>query len=373
MIERDPIFVGVQMRNWKAVVASLSLFAAGTGAAQQPPSRVTATRAMVDSASALLATVAGGPSGTETILGFDKGKNLALELADEARYDWAYWPTERVGVPLDLMNGEQRRLTHELLTSLLSARGYLKVVQIMQLEQILGLLDTAGLPRGVGHYEVVLFGKPSLTEEWSWRFEGHHVSLNVVVAPEGVSVTPSFFGSNPAEVRSGPLTGFRVLGAEEDLARELVESLTAAQRGQAIVSQEAPRDIFTGNIGKPADQWETWRTTLLPEGIPVAELNEVQQHWVRRILDEVVGVYRPELSSEFLGSIDPKTLSFAWLGSIERGAPHYFRLQGTEFVFEYDNVQDNGNHVHSVWRDKAGDFGMRLLGEHYRMSHARAE
>ena len=359
------------MRNLRTVVASLALLVAGTSIAQ--PSRVTATEAMVESASARLATVAGGPSGTEAILGFDKAKNLALELSDEARYDWAYWPTERVGVPLDLMTGDQRRLTHQLLTSLLSARGYLKVVQIMQLEQILGLLDTAGLPRGVGHYEVVLFGKPSLTEEWSWRFEGHHVSLNVVVAPQGVSVTPSFFGSNPGEVRSGPLTGFRVLGAEEDLARELVGSLTPAQRDRAVVAPEAPRDIFTGNIGKPAEQWETWRTTLLPEGISVAELNEVQQHWVRRILDEVVGVYRPELSSEFLAAIDPETLSFAWLGSTERGAPHYFRLQGADFVFEYDNVQDGGNHVHSVWRDKSGDFGMRLLGEHYRTSHVRAE
>jgi len=255
----------------------------------------------------------------------------------------------------------------------LSARGYLKVVQIMQLEQILGMLDTAGLPRGVGHYEVVLFGKPSLTEAWSWRFEGHHVSLNVAVAPAGVSVTPSFFGSNPAEVRSGPLTGFRVLGAEEDLARELVTSLTAAQRGKAVVSAEAPRDIFTGNINKPADQWEAWRDTLQVAGIPVTELNEVQQHWVRRILDEVVGVYRPELSAEFLRAIDPKTLSFAWMGATERGAPHYFRLQGADFVFEFDNVQDNGNHVHSVWRSKSEDFGMKLLGEHYRLSHVRAE
>ncbi|MGH3309368.1 MAG: DUF3500 domain-containing protein, partial [Streptomyces sp.] len=118
-------------------------------AAAQEPSRVTATADMVEAASALLATVAGGPGGTEALLGFDKGKNLALELDDEARQDWAYWPTERVGVPLDLMTGEQRRLTHALLTSLLSARGYLKVMQLMQLEQILGLLDTAGLPRGV--------------------------------------------------------------------------------------------------------------------------------------------------------------------------------------------------------------------------------
>jgi hypothetical protein len=354
-----------------AVAVLLSLAAAAATA--QQPSRVTATEEMVEAANALLATVAGGPGGTESILGFDKRKNLALELGDQARQDWAYWPTERVGVPLDLMTAEQRRLTHQLLTSLLSARGYLKVVQIMQLEQILGMLDTAGLPRGVGHYEVVLFGKPSSTEPWSWRFEGHHVSLNVAVAPAGVSVTPSFFGSNPGEVRSGPLTGFRVLGAEEDLARELVTSLTQAQRGKAVVSAEAPRDIFAGNIGKPEDQWEAWRATLLPQGVPVAELNEVQQHWIRRILDEVVGVYRPELSTEFLRSIDPKTLSFAWMGATERGAPHYFRLQGEDFVFEYDNVQDNGNHVHSVWRNKSEDFGAQLLGEHYRTSHVRAE
>ena len=360
------------MRNRMLIVVG-ALTAWSASAPAQDASRVATTEDMVDAASALLATVTGGPGGTETLLGFDKGKNLALALDDEAREDWAYWPTERVGVPLDLMTAEQRRLTHALLRSLLSARGYLKVVQIMQLEQILAMLDTGGLPRGVGHYEVVLFGKPSLDDPWSWRFEGHHVSLNVVVAPAGVSVTPSFFGSNPAEVRSGPLTGFRVLGAEEDLARELVTSLSAAQRGEAVVSAEAPRDIFSGNINKERDQWDAWRATLEPEGIRVATLNEVQQHWVRRILDEVVGVYRPELSAEFLRGIDVRTLRFAWAGATERGAPHYFRLQGEDFVFEFDNVQDNGNHVHSVWRDKSGDFGQRLLGEHYRTSHLRGQ
>jgi hypothetical protein len=360
------------MRDRTVIFAALVGLGAAMAQAQEAE-RVVATQAMVDAASKLLATVSGGPGGTESILGFDKAKNLALSLDDEARQDWAYWPTERVGVPLDLMTGEQRRLTHELLTSLLSSRGYFKVVQIMQLEQILGMLDTAGLPRGVGHYEVVLFGKPSLDTPWSWRFEGHHVSLNVVVAPAGVSVTPSFFGSNPAEVRSGPLTGFRALGPEEDLARELVASLTPAQRAKAVVSAEAPRDIFTGNIGRERDQWEAWRATLQPQGVGVAELNEVQRHWVRRILDEVVGVYRPELSAEFLRGIDVESLRFAWMGATERGAPHYFRLQNESFVFEFDKVQDNGNHVHSVWRNKDEDFGMRLLPEHYRTSHLRAE
>ena len=349
-------------------VAVLAFFLGSTASAQDV-TRVEVARSMVEGAKALLATVAAGPSGTETLLGFDRGKNLALALDDPARHDWAYWPTERVGVPLDLMTAEQRQLTQRLLTSLLSSRGYFKVVQIMQLEQILGLLDTAGLPRGVGHYKIVLFGTPSLETPWAWRFEGHHVSLNVVVAPDGIGVTPSFFGSNPAEVRSGPLTGFRALGVEEDLGRELVTSLNEAQRGRAVVSAQAPRDIFTGNIGKEPDQWEAWRATLMPEGIRVAELNEVQQHWVRRILEEVVGAYRPELSGEYLSSIDPVDLSFAWMGPIESGAPHYFRLQGADFVFEYDNVQDGGNHVHSVWRNKSEDFGLRLLGEHYQTSH----
>jgi hypothetical protein len=364
-------------RGAGAIMTSRGLCGGGlvllSSAAFGQDARIAVNESMVEAASALIASVARGPGGNAGIMGFDKAKNLALTLDDEARESWTYWPTERVGVPLDLMTAEQRRLTQDLLTSLLSVRGHLKVVQIMQLEQILGMLDTIGFPRGVGHYEIVLFGAPSATAPWSWRFEGHHVSLNVAVAPAGISVTPTFLGSNPGEVRNGPLTGLRVLGEEEDLGRQLVSSLTETQRSRAIVSVEAPRDIFTGNLGKERDQWEAWRATLLPAGIGVAELNEVQQHWVRRILDEVVGVYRPEVAGEILRGIDPRTLSFAWMGATEPGAPHYFRLQGDDFVFEYDNVQDGANHVHSVWRDESADFGRNVLGEHYRTAHVHTE
>jgi len=341
----------------------------GSSVLAQGAAQLEVNQSMVEAASALLATVASGPGGPETLLGFDRSKNLALPLNDEAREDWAYWPTERAGVPLELMTAKQRALTHELLTSVLSSRGYLKVVHIMQLEQILNLLDEGGLPRSVGNYKLVFFGTPSAQSPWAWRFEGHHVSLSVSVAPDGVAVTPSFFGANPAQVRSGPLTGFRVLAAEEDLARELVTSLSDVQRGRAVISNQAPADIFTGNIRRERDQWNAWIASLQPEGIRVADLNEVQQHWVTRILEEVVASYRPELSGAYLSSIDPATLSFAWMGALERGAPHYFRLQGADFVFEYDNVQNEGNHVHSVWRDKSEDFGMRVLGSHYQTSH----
>jgi hypothetical protein len=356
-------------------LAAIAVLLTCSSAAAQDTARGAVTREIVDTATALLATVANGPSGAETILGFDKRKNLELALDDGAREDWTYWPTERVGVPLDLMTAEQRRLTQRLLTSVLSTNGYYKVAHIMQLEQILGMLDAAGLPRGVGHYKVVLFGKPSMETPWAWRFEGHHVSLNVTVSPEGIATTPTFFGSNPAEVRSGPLTGFRVLGAPEDLARELVTSLSDAERTKAVIAAQAPSEIFSGNIRIRNERasWNAWKEQLQPQGVRVGELNEVQQHWVRRIIEEVVASYRPELSSNYLRTIDVRSLSFAWAGATERGQPHYFRLQNSDFVFEYDNVQDNGNHVHSVWRDKTEDFGAELLPEHYRTSHLRAD
>jgi hypothetical protein len=337
---------------------------AASAAAQSPQQRADVER-VVAAARALVATVENGPSGVERVVGYDRRASLMLPFDDPAKAQWSYWPTSRAGLPLELMSVSQRMLVHDLLRSVLSSRGHGKVSNIMQLEDILKVLDEVGLPRDVGHYVVVFFGEPSTDAPWAWRFEGHHVSLNVTVAPDGIAVTPSFLGANPAEIRSGSLAGYRVLSAEEDLGRELVRSLTAAQRERAVLSATPPSDIMTGNLGKERDEWDAWRATLEPAGIPVAELNEMQRHWVRRILDEVVTSYRPEISEAYLRSIDVDSLSFAWLGSIERRAPHYYRLQGPDFLFELDNVQNDGNHVHSVWRSQSGDFGADVLATHY--------
>jgi hypothetical protein len=267
------------------------------------------------------------------------------------------------------MNAAERRSTHDLLASVLSSQGYLKAVHIMQLEQILDMLDEGGLPRSVDHYVLAIFGEPSLTGAWAWRFEGHHVSLSVAVTPDGVSVTPSFLGSNPAQVVSGPLAGFRVHGRIEDLARDLVTSLNSRQQAQAIVADAAPGEIATANINKPRSEWNSWRATLEPVGIDVDDLNEVQQHWVDLILGEVIGNYQPGVQRAYLDAVDAESLKFAWMGSIERGQPHYFRLQGPDFLYEYDNVQNGGNHVHAVWRSKSEDFGVDLLARHYAQDH----
>jgi hypothetical protein len=61
-------------------------------------------------------------------------------------------------------------------------------------------------------------------------------------------------------------------------------------------------------------------------------------------------------------------IRFGWAGAIARGRPHYYRIQGPLFLIEYDASQNDGNHVHTVWRDFSGDFGRDLLRQHYAMA-----
>jgi len=343
------------------------------------PDRAQVREDMTHAASLLWSSISGEASRVENLVRYSRQDLLSLSLHDEARRDWVYWPRERVGLPLQLMSAEQRVMVQDLLTSILSASGYLKVVHIMQLEQILAVLEDLGLPRGVHHYVIALFGRPSMVEPWAWRFEGHHVSLSVTVSPDGVRVTPSFLGADPAETITGPLAGFRPLHAEEDLGRQLIRSMSQTQQAQAILSAVAPQDIFSTNLdmgrsrNKDRSIWDDWRNTLKPEGISVSSLGQGQQKLVRRILEEVVTRYRPEISMAYLESVNLKKLSFAWMGSLEKRSPHYYRIQGVDFVFEYDNVQDGGNHIHSVWRSLTGDFGDDILGQHYRLSHAQVD
>ena len=354
----------------RIITAAVALLFASAASAQDAETDAL-RQSMFEAADKIMQTVAGEASRIEAMTGVQHAANMKFALDDEERQNWQYWPAVRVGLPLENMSADQRRMTHDLLNTTLTSNGYLKVVHIMQLEQILDMFDEIGLPRAVDHYRLAVFGTPSMTNAWAWRFEGHHVSLNVSVAPEGVTVTPSFFGSNPAEVVGGPLAGFRVHGALEDLARGLVSSLTGRVRTEAILSDEAPREIFASNINRDRSDWDAWREALQPEGVSVASLNEVQQHWVGLILEEVVGNYRNAISEPELAALDVASLRFVWMGSTERGKPHYFRFQGEDFVFEYDNTQNNGNHVHSVWRSKASDFGMGMLERHYQTSHVQ--
>jgi hypothetical protein len=340
--------------------------------------------AMTAAARALLESVRGAPEFSERLRSYSMEDKLLLATDSPWREQWQYWPTERSGLSFDLMHAKHRALTHELLWVLLSNRGYHKLLNIMQLETVLQPNSGTGFPRGVEDYSVTLFGEPSDTAPWAWRFEGHHVSLSISVVPgQGFTVTPTFFGADPATVTSGPLAGLRVLRVEEDLGRQLATSLTPAQLRAATVPGtpdwnakggfsypgDVPWDIMAGTILTDRSDWSSWKTAIRHDGIAFRELDGGQQATLLAILDEIFTTYRPEIAEPYRASLDLDGLRFAWIGGLEAGEPHYYRIQTRDFLFEYDNVQGNANHIHEVWRSRAGDFGEDLLARHRAAAH----
>ena len=296
--------------------------------------------------------------------------------ADE-RMHWHFIPTEafpRKGLLIRSMNEPQRKLAHDLLKAGLSQRGYLAAASIMDLETVLKALEASQRaaapqpPRGTPlerdpeKYFFSIFGTPSAKDTWGWRVEGHHVSLHfTVVNGTLVASSPSFFGTNPAEVREGPKKGLRILGAEEDAARALLQSLDAAQRAKAIIDVTAPGDMVTmANVNI---------SPLSPSGLAAGAMTAAQRDLLMKLIDVYTGKMAADIAEDRLARVRKagvEKMAFAWAGDAERGKKHYYRIQGPTFLVEYDNTQNDGNHIHSVWRDFNGDFGRDLLREHLR-------
>jgi hypothetical protein len=296
----------------------------------------------------------------------DQQKKATFEFSEAERKNWHFIPRVRKGLPLKEMTHEQRLLAHALLSSGMSSRGYGKAVSVMSLEAILAELEKgqAGKPvRDSENYFVSIFGQPGSTAPWGWRFEGHHLSLNFTCTGKGPAVTPAFFGANPGQVKEGARAGLRVLSREEDLGRELAGSLSAAQREQAVIAKEVPKDI----LNDPARAEMT-----APEGIAYPALQPAQQKILESLVREYVQKSRPEIADaewQRIEKTDLKETKFAWVGGTAVGEPHYYRIQGPSFLVEYDNLQNGANHPHAVWRDRNRDFGVDLLKEHYSSSH----
>ncbi len=296
-----------------------------------------------------------------------------FEFASEERENWHFIPREREGLPMLDMTPQQRLLAQALLSTGLGESGIMKAVTIMSLEEVLYQMEgvTQEEPkrsqvrerRNPEKYFVSIFGKPEATGTWGWRVEGHHLSLNFTVKDGRLlRATPSFFGSNPGEVREGPLTGLRVLGVEEECGRSLVQSLTEAQFAKAKFSDEAPKELLTAA--------ERTVSPLEPAGLSELDMTVGQRAMLHRLIREYLNRLRPEIADVAWGEIlNAGPVSFAWAGGKELGDPHYYRVQGPTFLLEYDNVQNNANHVHCVWRDFDGDFGRDVLAEHHKTGH----
>jgi hypothetical protein len=295
-----------------------------------------------------------------------------FDFGDAERYVWHYTPVDRKGLRLKDMTAAQREAAFLLLDSGLSARGAATAREIVALEPILREIeraagDQAYLTRDPERYYFSIFGEPGGAAPWGWRVGGHHVCLHfTVVDRELIAPTPLFFGANPAEVRHGPAAGKRALAAEEDLARALLASLNAEQKAVAVVDPVAPRDILTKNY-RSADPGAA------PAGIRYAALSGEQRERLVGLIRHYTGRAAGDVDANAWRRIERAGLepvTFAWAGPEERGQGHYYAVKGPSFLIEYDNTQNNANHIHAVWRDYADDWGEDLLAAHYAAAHA---
>jgi len=290
-----------------------------------------------------------------------------FKLDDPERQNWKFTPVERKGITLEQLRPDQDYLAIALLNSAMSQEGFSKALTIMSQERILWEKENQSPRRNSEKYHILIFGKPSATGSWAWRFEGHHFSCSVTIAGgKLVSMTPSFMGTNPGEVVDGPRKGLRVLKEEETLGVQLVKSLTDEQKKDAVLPGEAPADVLSGEKPK-ADP-------LSPGGIASSKLDEKQRALLWRMIREYIGRFRPDLSgpvAEKLRAAGDDKLTFAWIGGTEPGQGKYYRIQSPEFLFEFDNTQNNGNHPHATWRDFNGDFGADILAQHLKEEHGK--
>ena len=286
---------------------------------------------------------------------------------DPIRHEWFYTPVDRVGLRIGDLDADQMTDLRTLLDDGLGANGTEQAFKIVQLEELLFSTSGGREMRNPGNYYLMMFGEPTTEGSWAWRFEGHHFSTSFTIVDNHlVSGTPAFFGGNPALVPedSEVHAGLSPFSREQDLGFELLNSFDEGQRARVILAGEAPQDILTENFQRAE--------MGAPEGISVADINDVQH----AIFKELMGVYgnrmNPALHDYQMAKIRQagvERVHFAWAGSTEPGEGHYYRIQGPTFVIEYDNTQNNANHIHSVWRDFEDDFGYEPLRQHLAVDH----
>jgi len=323
-------------------------------------------------------------------------------FSEEAeRRDWDFIPKYRPhGLPLRAMTDRQQQLAQQLLASALSVPGYCQAVSIMSFENVLRELNkgrmglTASETRNSGKYLFSFFGEPHAEETWGWRMVGHHCSLSfTIVGGVYVASTPLLFGAEPAE-----FSVFKPLRDDEDRGFDLLYAFSPEQRQRAIIHDVAPPDFVTRVVTKlgeeelPGDHELGFDSYVISDrdrellkwirseakGLPGSEMTEEQFEKLKGLIAGYVNRLPEDAAAkhmERLNGLGLERFTFAWAGQPERGQPHYYRIQGPEFLVEFENAQTGGglpgpgNHIHTVWRDPENDFGDDLLLRHYTREH----
>jgi Protein of unknown function (DUF3500) len=311
-------------------------------------------------------------SGSAKAMAFVKSLNEAQQkkavfaFENMNRYEWHFLPAAmvaRTGIAVKDLDSLQKEHVHHLLQSYLSKEGYTRSKNIMDFEYLLKEMQPTNANRIPENYSISIYGTPSQDSIWGFKFSGHHLALNFTIVKDKIGFAPFFFGAYPAEVKEGAKKGTRLLKDQEDFGFDLIHSLTAEQKEKAIFQLKAFTEVVTTNSQKVGP--------MEPVGIFASAMNPAQ----KIILNKVIAAYLLSMPNALanarikrIATEDMNTIRFGWGGETEPGKPHYYRIQGKTFLIEFDNTQDNANHVHTVWRDFNGDFGADLLREHYHNS-----
>lgn len=334
--------------------------------------------------------------------------------AETERLRWFFTPTEHGGLALRDQDAHQESLAMQTVATGLSTAGFSTVATVMGLENVLDQVEGWGFHwgrqrgRDPGLYWLRLFGRPGSDRVWAWRFGGHHISLNyLVIDGRLAAATPCFIGADPARTELLGST-LRPLQGAEDAAHQLIRTFRAHQFRQAllhpsamsnIVSGNRPQvrhgdtmmhlrdlwrgrfsdptlDILVGDIDRQAEASSGYTDadharvaiTIPPKGISARDLDEDQRHLLRRLLTRYTGRAPQDLAAahdaHYARDSVLDEVHVGWAGSTDEGEPHYYRVQGSSILIEYNNTQRNGNHAHSVWRDPRSDFGLNELAVH---------
>lgn len=289
--------------------------------------------------------------------------------ADE-RFNFHYIPRERKGIAFGDLNPAQQSAAMALAHSCLSAAAVQRFEGLLELEKVLKAIEGRSEDdhyRDPRKYYFTVFGVPGGNTTWGWRLEGHHISFNFSVKDgKIVSGTPAFIGSNPAIVKSGPQQGKQLLKDETELGFAMVGMLSGQQLQSSLLAGAIPGEIITAASRKASLEKK--------EGLRYADMSAAQKAQLLTLIKCYVYRFTKLFADDMLKAIQAAGLDeirFAWAGPVtaQEGKAYYYRVQGPGFIIEYDNSQNNANHVHTVMRDLQHDFGGDELLEHYRTSH----
>ena len=347
------------MQRWKTLGLSLLVCGALVAALRAQAGKPEASgKSMTDAATAFLNALT-PQQALQVKFGYD----------DPERLNWHFIPRVRKGLPIRELEGEPLKRAQSLLQAGLSPAGYAQTLDIMGLEEILYLLEPGERSerrerRDPRKYYFSVFGTPALSGTWGWRLEGHHVSLNFTVQDgQVVSSTPEFFGANPGLIDAGPGRSIRVLGAEEDLARQILKSCSPEQLKVTWIENKAPGDLRGGGpaFGAPADRMASQPETSPAVGLVATDMTPDQRQLLAQVMSEYLKNMPADVEQTRRAEVNAAGLDkiyFAWWGDQDRNQPHYYRIQGPTFIIEYNNTQNMANHVHSMWRQLGGDFNI---------------